>query len=182
MKQKNKAWVCVICSQTFTRNSSAKRHNTNLHEGKGGLVRYIDYEIGRIQGKYFQNDPVLYKKKSTTNYDMSGKQNGDYSKFIHNRGFGGYIDFPSSIINSKDKKSYRKTSLYDKVEEIMDFVDRIHIIANKLLSEDKIKQFTKDVLTPYFTNDPDAKTMVEKKLDIFKKNMALQRYKIYFSS
>lgn len=63
MKQKNKAWVCVICSQTFTRNSSAKRHNTNLHEGKGGLVRYIDYEIGRIQGKYFQNDPVLYKKK-----------------------------------------------------------------------------------------------------------------------
>lgn len=64
----------------------------------------------------------------------------------------------------------------------MDFVDRIHIIANKLLSEDKIKQFTKDVLTPYFTNDPDAKTMVEKKLDILKKNMALQRYKIYFSS
>ena len=62
MKQKNKAWVCVICSQTFTRNSSAKRHNTNLHEGKGGHVRYIDYEIGRIQGKYFQNDPVLYKK------------------------------------------------------------------------------------------------------------------------
>lgn len=186
MKQKNKAWVCVICSQTFTRNSSAKRHNTNLHEGKGGLVRYIDYEIGRIQGKYFQNDPVLYKKKSTTNYDISGKQNGDYRllsrKFIHNRGFGGYNDFPSSIINSKDKKSYRKTSLYDKVEEIMDFVDRIHIIANKLLSEDKIKQFTKDVLTPYFTNDPDAKTMVEKKLDIFKKNMALQRYKIYFSS
>lgn len=62
MKQKNKAWVCVICSQTFTRNSSAKRHNTNLHEGKGGHVRYIDYEIGRIPGKYFQNDPVLYKK------------------------------------------------------------------------------------------------------------------------
>jgi len=48
MKPKNKAWVCIICSQTFTRNSSAKRHNTNLHEGKGGHVRYIDYEIGRI--------------------------------------------------------------------------------------------------------------------------------------
>jgi hypothetical protein len=62
MKPKNNAWVCIICSQTFTRNSSAKRHNTNLHEGKGVHVRYIEYEIGRIQGKYFQNDPVFYKK------------------------------------------------------------------------------------------------------------------------
>jgi hypothetical protein len=46
----------------------------------------------------------------------------------------------------------------------------------------EIKQFTKDVLIPYFTSDPDAKTMVEKRLDIFKKHIALQRYKIYFSS
>jgi hypothetical protein len=186
MKPKNKAWVCIICSQTFTRNSSAKRHNTNLHEGKGGHVRYIDYEIGRIQGKYFQNDPVFYKKKSTTNYDFSGKQNGNYRllspKFIHNSGFGGYNDFPSSVINSKDKKLSRKTSLIDKVEEIMDCVDKIHKIANKILSEDEIKQFTKDILTPYFTNEPDAKTMVEDRLDIFKKHIALQRYKNYFSS
>jgi hypothetical protein len=186
MKQKNKPWVCIICSQTFTRNSSAKRHNTNLHEGKGGHVRYIDYEIGRIQGKYFQNDPVLYKKKSTTKYDISDKQNGDdkllSNKFIHNRSFGGYNDFPSSVINSKDKKSSRKTSLYDKVEEIMDFVDRIHIIANKILSEDEIKQCTKDILNPYFTNEPDAKTMVEERLDIFKKHIAFKRCKNYFSS
>jgi hypothetical protein len=68
------------------------------------------------------------------------------------------------------------------VEEIMDFVDKIHKIANKILSEDEIKQFTKDILTPYFTNEPDAKTMVEDRLDIFKKRIALQRYKIYFSS
>jgi len=64
----------------------------------------------------------------------------------------------------------------------MDFVDKIHKIANKILSEDEIKQFTKDILTPYFTNEPDAKTMVEDRLDIFKKRIALQRYKIYFSS
>jgi hypothetical protein len=64
----------------------------------------------------------------------------------------------------------------------MDFVDRIHIIANKILSEDEIKQFTKDILTPYFTNEPDAKTMVEDRLDIIKKRIALQRNKIYFSS
>jgi len=50
MKQ-HKTWVCTVCSQTFTRNSSAKRHNINLHEGKGVYVRFIDYEIGRVQGK-----------------------------------------------------------------------------------------------------------------------------------
>ena len=64
----------------------------------------------------------------------------------------------------------------------MDFVDKIHKIANKILSEDEIKQFTKDILTPYFTNEPDAKTMVEDRLDIFKKRIALKRYKNYFSS
>ena len=64
----------------------------------------------------------------------------------------------------------------------MDLIDKIHKIANKILSEDEIKHFTKDILTPYFTNEPDAKTMVEDRLDIFKKHIALQRYKNYFSS
>lgn len=36
----------------------------------------------------------------------------------------------------------------------MDVVDRIHKIANKILNEDEIKQYTKAVLTPYFTNHP----------------------------
>jgi hypothetical protein len=34
----------------------------SLHEGNADYVRYIDYEIGRMQGKYYQNDPALYKK------------------------------------------------------------------------------------------------------------------------
>jgi hypothetical protein len=120
------------------------------------------------------------------NYDISGNQNRDYRffspKFIHNSGLVGYNDFPSSIINSKDKKSSRKTSLFDKAEEIMEFVDRIDIIANKVLSGDEIKQYTKDMLTPYFTNEPDAKTIVEERLDIYKKHVALKRFKNYFSS
>ena len=37
---------------------AVKDINTNSHEVKGNNARYIDYEIGRIQGKYFQNDPV----------------------------------------------------------------------------------------------------------------------------
>ena len=64
----------------------------------------------------------------------------------------------------------------------MDVVDRIHRIANKILNEDEIKQFTKDVLTPYITNDPEAKKMVEEKLEEFKKRIALKRYQTYFNS
>jgi len=64
----------------------------------------------------------------------------------------------------------------------MDVVDRIHKIANKILNEDEIKQFTKDVLTPYFTNHPEAKKMVEEQLEKFKKHIALKRYQTYFNS
>ena len=187
MKKQDKMWVCTICSQTFTRNSSAKRHNTNLHEGKGDYVRYIDYEIGRVKGIYFQNNPVFYKKKSAINYDISGKQTRDYNllspKITHNKDFGGFNDFLNSVINSKDKKSSRKTFLYDRFEEIMDFVDRIHKIVNNELSEDEIKEkFTTKILIPYFTNDPDAKIIVEERLKIFKKHIAALRYNNYFGS
>jgi hypothetical protein len=186
MKKQDKMWVCTLCSQNFTRNSSAKRHNTNLHEGKGDYVRYIDYEIGRVQGIYFQNNPIFYKKKSATNHYISGKQGGDYRlfspNFIHNRDFGEYNDSLKSVINAKDEKSSRKDSFIDNVVEIMDVVDRIHRIANKILNEDEIKQFTKDVVTPYFTKDPEAKKMVEEKLEEFKKRIALIRYHTYFNS
>jgi hypothetical protein len=186
MKQQHKTWVCTICSQTFTRNSSSKRHNTNLHEGKGDCVRYIDYEIGRGQGKYFQNNPIFYKKKSATNHYIAGKRDGDYRlfspNFIHNRDFGGDNDFLKPVINAKYEKSSRKDSFIDNVVEIMDVVDRIHKIANKILNEDEIKQFTKGVLTPYFTNHPEAKKMVEEQLEKFKKHIALKRYQTYFNS
>ena len=181
----HKIWVCTVCSQTFTRNSSAKRHNINLHEGKGVYVRFIDYEIGRVQGKYFQNNPVFYRKKSAIDYDISVKQPRENRllspQFIHNSDYGGYNDFLNSVINSKDKKP-SQTFLYDKVEEVMDFVDRIHKIAKTALSENEIKKFTKKILTPYLINDPDAKIIVEERVKIFKNYIATVRYKNYFSS
>ena len=186
MKQ-NKTWVCTVCSQTFTRNSSAKRHNISLHEGKGVCVRFIDYEIGRVQGKYFQNNPIFYKKKSAISYDIPGKQ--PYRllshQFIHNSDFSdfrGYNDFVNSVIKAKDKKSSQKTFLYDKVEEVMDFVDQMYTIAKTALTENEIKKFAKEILTPYFSNDPDAKKIVEERLKLFKKNIATIRYKNYFSN
>jgi hypothetical protein len=44
-------WVCTICGQDFTRRSSGKRHNSNLHGGMAKLVRPFDYITVRLNGQ-----------------------------------------------------------------------------------------------------------------------------------
>ena len=56
-------WVCATCAQHFTREYGADRHNNNLHEGKGTIVRLLDYIIGRINGQFLPNDPSAYRRK-----------------------------------------------------------------------------------------------------------------------
>jgi hypothetical protein len=57
-------YVCALCSQTFTRKLSGKRHNINLHLGIAPIVRFMDYIIGRIEGRYRPGDPLLYKGRN----------------------------------------------------------------------------------------------------------------------
>jgi hypothetical protein len=45
-------WACPICGEDFTRKTSAMRHSSNLHNGRGLPVRYIDYVTGRQTGQY----------------------------------------------------------------------------------------------------------------------------------
>ena len=56
-------YVCATCAQHFTRGYSADRHNSNLHEGKGIVVRLLDYIVGRISGQFLPNDPLAWRKK-----------------------------------------------------------------------------------------------------------------------
>jgi hypothetical protein len=55
------SYVCATCSEHFTRKHSAKRHNQNLHNGMGEIVRLIDYLAGRSSGKYKPDNPFWYK-------------------------------------------------------------------------------------------------------------------------
>ena len=187
-KQKSKTWVCTICSQSFTRNSSAKRHDINLHGGNGEYVRYMDYEIGRVQGKYYQNDPAFFKKysynygnpnvnKPTPNFGSESTQS-----YIPNNEIDSY-NYVNS--NSFTPPNYdeppRNTSIFAKAEEIMEIVDQINNLAKDVLNEYQIKQYTRWLLTPYYTNYPHPKTAVEKKLNRFKKTIAITRLKDLFS-
>jgi hypothetical protein len=56
-------WVCATCAQHFTRRYSANRHNSNLHNAKGIIVRLLDYIVGRLDGNFLSNDPLSYRRK-----------------------------------------------------------------------------------------------------------------------
>lgn len=56
-------YVCIVCSTTFTRKSSAIRHSVRIHAGTAFFVRLIDYIVGRAQGRYQPSDPLLYRQK-----------------------------------------------------------------------------------------------------------------------
>jgi hypothetical protein len=57
------SYICAVCSQDFTRKWSGKRHNQDLHFGTAEIVRVLDYIIGRLSGKYFQANPLEYRKR-----------------------------------------------------------------------------------------------------------------------
>jgi hypothetical protein len=58
-------WSCSICGQGFTRKTSAKRHNKNLHSANGVTIRTQEYIIGRLQGKFHSAiDPLEFRQKS----------------------------------------------------------------------------------------------------------------------
>jgi hypothetical protein len=58
-------YVCATCSEHFTRKYSARRHNQNLHNGMGEIVRLIDYLAGRSSGQYpLTIHPSWYKRNN----------------------------------------------------------------------------------------------------------------------
>jgi hypothetical protein len=59
----SKIWFCALCSEGFTRRYSANRHNQNLHQDQGKIVRTIDYIIGRLANKYSPGDPLTYRAR-----------------------------------------------------------------------------------------------------------------------
>jgi hypothetical protein len=69
------SYVCTVCSEHFTRKYSGKRHNKNLHNGMGEIVRLIDYLAGRFSGQYKPDNPFWYKRNNT--YDNVGSSVAD---------------------------------------------------------------------------------------------------------
>ena len=45
-------WICSICQQGFTRKSSTREHNNNLHSGQATIVRPMEYMIKRVKNEF----------------------------------------------------------------------------------------------------------------------------------
>ena len=57
----------------FTRKSSAKRHNDNLHLSGAMIVRPIEYIIGRLNGKFpVPHDPLSYRRNKKSQMNALG--------------------------------------------------------------------------------------------------------------
>ncbi|MGA8083279.1 MAG: hypothetical protein WB988_15620 [Candidatus Nitrosopolaris sp.] len=54
--------ICATCSEHFTRRYSATRHNLTIHNGRGEIVRLIEYLVGRSSGRYRASHPFWYKR------------------------------------------------------------------------------------------------------------------------
>lgn len=81
--------VCATCSQHFTRKYSGYRHNLSIHSGKGLIVGFLDYLVGRVTGQYAAADPLFYRKNK-----------GD--KFRHSSSSVVNTDYPPSSASSAD--------------------------------------------------------------------------------
>ncbi len=68
MARKN--WSCSICGLSTGRNSSVKRHNDNLHDGKATIVSYEEYITGVRSGSLppptYVYDRMLPKLKNSS--------------------------------------------------------------------------------------------------------------------
>jgi hypothetical protein len=59
------SWAGASFAQHFTRRFTANRHNRNLHDGNGIIVRILDYIVGRTNGQ-FQSQAIIRKNR----YDL----------------------------------------------------------------------------------------------------------------
>jgi hypothetical protein len=78
-------FVCVTCAQDFTRESDAKRHNSNHHLSKAKILSFLEYLIGRTNGTLpppSQTPPRLSAKNKKMLLD---RKDSDEQKNANNR-------------------------------------------------------------------------------------------------
>lgn len=74
---KKPLWVCAACSMWSSRKSSVKRHIAKIHDGKGLMISYMDYLIGRSSGTYPPGIPPQYlsERKTTPLFSSNDEMN-----------------------------------------------------------------------------------------------------------
>jgi hypothetical protein len=128
----HKLLVCATCSQDFTRKSSASRHNRNIHHGFGIIVSFIDYIVGRIEGRYVAANPLLFRKNSGNNIAKAGS---NFARSTHTPPLISYGDEPvrkeDNEISAEQRHSMQAKD--DSLDYAINLISRVQKIE-KLLS------------------------------------------------
>ena len=64
---KTPLYACGTCGAHFNRRYNAKRHSKIIHASESEIVSFVEYMIGRSQGKYLPADPMSYRSKRSNN-------------------------------------------------------------------------------------------------------------------
>ena len=107
-------YVCVTCPQTFTRRSSARRHNFNLHFNQGIIVQMLEYIIGRSCGHFLPPNQLSNRRFRRPTFTRNQKMNNIESDF------GATVHEASHRLSNKitHNESYDEFSRVSKLAEI----------------------------------------------------------------
>ena len=176
-------WICSVCGQTFTRNTSGKRHNLNLHSGISQIVNSTEYYVGRINGKYLppSNSPSSYRRKKSfqTNYlDVQDKQqqqqqqqpNNPYTLIsnlsnIKNNNF--YDVYNNTLTESKSEFSFNNF-FFDNASQIDSIIEEFQYKLQPYLKKEEINQFIKSMIIfplSSYINSKEKLFLYKKQLD-----------------
>jgi hypothetical protein len=142
MKDNPDNYVCTVCSQTFTRKPSAKRHSNNNHSGRAPFVRSIDYIIGRIEGRYQPSDPLLYRRKKNNlrpiNNSSFSLENSKNANAANNDSASHFTAIPDKTIK---EPNYGVTNIKSNYKEDREASSNI---LNRIESLDGIEGYDKN--------------------------------------
>lgn len=123
-------YVCATCAQTFTRGSSARRHNSKLHFNQGIIVQMLEYIIGRSCGHFLPPKQLSNRQFRRPTFTRNQKMNNIES------GFGATVHEASHRLSNKitQNESYDEFSRVSKLAEIKRLL--VQRFANQPLSID----------------------------------------------
>jgi hypothetical protein len=136
MKLDKHTWVCSICGQGLTRKSTANRHNNNLHSGVALLVRPYEYIIGRLNGKFSQSDPSLYRHKKSVSdsiYQQQPIKSNDIKATVYTQ--SGPAPLQQSSHKPADDVKVPDDTLEKKLDIMLKYPE-LKILVNKYFSPD----------------------------------------------
>ena len=132
--------VCATCSQGFTRKYSATKHNLNIHGGTGKIVRFFEYIVGRVEGKYVASDPLLFRKNNGRNFRNHHYPPGSSERLPSNVSYGDSIASKQShgVLSNSRPSMLAKDSRHDfsDLDYTIDLVSRVQKIKNLLSTQE----------------------------------------------